>query len=204
LNQEQFKAGSSIIDSLFAIFTARFRRKKLRQVIVCNNEPVKKYIPGLILIAQEGYIKGSLEKERLIIDSIFRDFLPDVIDNPGERAKRAEEYNQIVDALDTRKKAAQAYIQLLNTTAVTHAQLKTQFTHSTDELKIDSYCRSLLSKISSVTVSDRELSLDTKKIKKVNDILAQYYKTAKPLVKRMEAGFSIEIPKISSLPLISQ
>jgi transcriptional regulatory protein LevR len=61
-----------------------------------------------------------------------------------------------------------------------------------------------LSKISSVTVSDRELSLDTKKIKKVNDILAQYYKTAKPLVKRMEAGFSIEIPKISSLPLISQ
>ncbi len=204
LNQEQFQAGSSIIDSLVGIFTDNFRRENIRQIIVCTDRPIQKYIPGLNLIAQEGYIKGSLEKERLIVDSIFRDFLPDLIDNPGERAKRAEEYNQTIDALEMRKKAAQAYTELLKATAVTHAQLKTQFARSTDEAEINSYCQGYFSKTSSVAATDQAFRLDAKKIKKVNGILAQYYKTAKPLVEQMEEGFSTEVPKLSSLPLSSQ
>jgi len=204
LNQEQFEAGSSIISSLAGIFTNSFRRKNLRQVIVCTDKPIQQYIPGLSLIAQEGYINGSLEKEKLIVDSIFRDFLPDLRNNPGERAKKAEEYNQTIDALEKRKKAAQAYIELLSSTAATHAQLKTQFAPSTDESKTASFCQGYFSKTSSVADTDQTFSLDAKKLKKVNNILAQYYKTAKPLVEQMEEGFSTEVPKLSSLPLSSQ
>ncbi len=191
LKEEEVSAGLKIARFIFNQLTTQFRQQNLKEAILCTNQPLQQYTPGLNSIAQDFYINGILRSEGVTIDSYYRKYAP----TPEEKTQLLalytleQDYLTEVNALDERKKAANAYIQILQATAKTHQELFDEFNQSGMTLQeLEVFCQDYFAKDSPEQLNPTS-SLTPKQLNRVNQIVLEYSNEIKPLVKKLDRAF---------------
>jgi len=138
-NQETFNNsvnnGINIATSLLNLIADQQRQANLRPIIVCSNDTVTKYIGGLQQLIKVFYITGVLQEEKEInlqyieeMYSLYLEALATTPDTSSEVYMSLEnDYKQRIEAIEARQAAAQAYINILETTSLTHQALAKTF-----------------------------------------------------------------------------
>ena len=191
LKEEEINAGLKIAKFIFNQLTTQFRQENLKEAIVCANQPVQEYTPGLNSIAKDFYHDGILQSEGVTLDRYYRKYAP----TPEQRTQLValytleQDYLTAVNTLDERKEAANAYVEILQTTAKTHQKLFDEFNHTAMNAKeVEIFCQDYFAKDKDEQ-SNQTGSLTPKQLKRVNQIVMEYTDEIKPLVKKLDKAF---------------
>ena len=193
LKEDQVSAGLKIARFIFNEFIAQFQRENLQDAILCTNQPIQEYVPGLVSIVEKFYIDGILQIERLNIDRYYQKFTPTSEQSSQLLALFTLEQSYIkeVDALNKRKEAADAYIEILKQTAQTHQKLKNEFNQPIrTEKEIEDLCQKYFSENGDTQPSQTSLP-SPKQLKRINEIVMEYQNEITPLVQKLEGAFEI-------------
>jgi hypothetical protein len=215
LNASNVNAGISISKFLLNATTGEFRRRHLKQAIVCTDKDIQAYIGssqnlafnksqigGLIGIAQ-AYIDGVLKAEEEQIKTFFSDYVAVLSKSPENLAEgRAtdylqieEHYNKAIDSLKSRREAAESYIAELKNIAAMHEELKNEFQGKQkaplSEAQFQKYCQDLYQEKSQEKVATKEqesVTYDKEEIKRIEAIVAKYAPTLESLSQKLNKG----------------
>lgn len=191
LKEDQVNAGLKIARFIFNSLTTQFRQENLNQAILCTNQPVQDYIPGLVSIVQEFYVNGILRSEGVNLDSYYRKYAPTPEEQSQLLALFTIEQNYIkdVDALKERKQAAYAYIEILEKTATTHQKLTDELNQpAKTEKEIEDSCQKYFSADGDSQSAQTSLP-SPKQLKRINEIVMEYRDEIRPLVKQLDKTF---------------
>lgn len=191
VEEEEINAGLKIAKFVFNQLITRFRQENLQEAILCTNQSIQQYTPGLNSIAKDFYAEGILQSEGVKIDSYYRKYTP----TPEEKNQLValytleQDYLQAVNALNERKEAANAYRQILQATAKTHQDLFDEFNQSgMNDEEIEVFCQSYFAQDKDEQ-SNPTSSLSPKQLKRVNQIVMEYTDEIKPLVNKLDQTF---------------
>jgi hypothetical protein len=189
INPNAITSGFNVLNVLADIFTYKFRYSNTKTAVVCTDQDIQNYIPHLKNIFQQGYIP-LLDSERQLVNAYFRDLTPPptATNNLTDRESSynlTENYNNVIDQIILRKRAAAAYVQILETTAETHAAIANEFLGETpkNSEKIINKCQKFFKegrqlqggKVSSSSTLPINSSLSNKQVQRLETILSQYY-----------------------------
>jgi hypothetical protein len=141
--------GTSILRSAMNMWSARFRRESLSEVVICTSESVNRYVSGLDSLVRNSYIT-ALDSERdsiiLYINNkyigIYREFEADgdLDKYTRQRSDLEAELNGLMEALGERQRNARVYQDVLSTTANTHQALADTFRGDMTAENVSSLC----------------------------------------------------------------
>jgi hypothetical protein len=191
LKEDQVNAGLKIARFIFNRLTTQFRHRNLNEAILCTNQSVQTYIPGLVSIVQDYYLNGRLRSEGLNIDRYYRKYAPAFEQkSPLSTLFPIEQsYIKDIDALNDRKQAAYAYIEILNQTAETHQQLADELQKSAKTAKkIEESCQKYFLKHGDNLV-DQTRAPSPKQLNRMNEIVIKYQDEIRPLVVQLNKTF---------------
>lgn len=217
LDANAVDGGTKILKVLFDLVTRKIREDALQKAIVCTNEPIHQYITGngapatkdgvdiyqpatggLMLLVNEGYIKGTLRIEKEAIITYYIPYFAFLEKLGNEREITNENYRQIVDritvgeslsadynqAMNTvsdKVKAANSFNKILLMTAQTHNQLRKEFEDGLDTNEITDLCQ-----------FNKEVSfqdIDPQQMQRIHQILKEYVTAVKPLFEEVDQAF---------------
>ncbi|MBW4515041.1 MAG: hypothetical protein KME11_07440 [Timaviella obliquedivisa GSE-PSE-MK23-08B] len=143
---DTINTGVNIATFLTNLLLTDFRRRNIKVAVVCTDPDIQSYSMGFTSFIDEIYMQGQLDDE---IDSITRyylqtNLLSDVITQPlspesapelqnTQDRRNAELRDELLKVTD-RKNTASTYINLIQATAATHANLKRIFNDGKDEI----------------------------------------------------------------------
>jgi hypothetical protein len=115
-------AVSALAQWAAAAFTAGYRKSKLRDAVVGNNDAVHRVTHGLVRYTQDYEISLDAERQRLatLMTAVLK--LEGTRD-PAAQVLAVTEYHTKLDRLAARHAAAEAYIAALNKIAAGHQTL---------------------------------------------------------------------------------
>ena len=174
----------------------------IHQYITGRGVPVKqndeKATGGLIFLVEQGYIKGTLKIEQEAIITYYTPFFTFLNNLGRDREITNENYRQIVDRITVgeslsadynqhmnivsdKTKAAISFNKILMMTANTHNQLSQEYAEGLDAKKISNLCQF------NQQVSLQEV--DPQKMQRIRKILQDYMTAVKPLLEEVQQAF---------------
>ena len=190
VGEEEKEAGIKIAKFIFNQLTTQFRQENLQEAILCTNQSIQEYTPGLNSIAKEFYAEGILQSEGFTIDSYYSKYVP----TPEEKTQLVlytfeQDYLTAVNALDEKKEAANAYVEIIQATAKTHQELFDEFNQpAMNETELEVLCQDYFAKDQDEQ-SNQTSSLSPKQLKRVDRIVMEYTDEIDPLVKKLDKAF---------------
>jgi hypothetical protein len=201
--EEEIQAGLTIARFVFNQLTTQFRQENLQEAILCSNEAIQVYIPGLMSITQDFYVEGILESEELENYQYYSNFVQYTLPeeefaNASKKEQTAQvlalytfkqEYLNAVNNIEQKKEAANAYQEILQATANTHQELFNEFNQSAmNRQEIEVFCQEYFAKDADES-SPQISSLTSQQLKRVKQIVMEYNKEIKPLVNQLDRAF---------------
>lgn len=199
LPEEQFNAGLTIVEFIFDRLTLKFRRDNIKRAILCANNEIHLYKEGLNSIVQDYYIEGTLKEEISALDGYYTDF----VTNPGEQSAKLEphifrrDYVEDLEIIIQKKRAGEAYIALINTTADTHNKLKDEFNdeNKTDKQLVEDCEKDLAEDVANADIQKDVVvegdSFSPAEIKRIEKILVRHHEQIQPLLLQIEKAFPV-------------
>ena len=193
LEEEQVNAGLKIARFIFNRLVLEFRRENLKEGILCSDDYIQVYTPGLASIVEE--YKSFLATEKNKVDSYYTKYSP-----TPERQNQVlalftfeQNYNQEIDEINNKKQAANAYIMILEKTAKTHLELKEEFNNEKmNDQEIKKFCEPYFAEIKSENKDRKNISSSLpslEELERINEIVMEYQDEVEPLVKQLDNGF---------------
>lgn len=211
--EEEINAGLAIARFVFNQLVTKFRQDNLQEAIVCTNQSIQDYIPGLISITRDFYIDGILRSEELENYQYHSNFVqytvPDGksvnVSTQGQKFENLstqEQTNQIlalyifkqeyltaVNTIEEKKVAANAYVKILEETAEAHQKLFEELNEpAIDEKEIEVSCQEYFAEIKN-DVSPQTSTLTLQQLKKVDRIVMEYTNEIEPHIKKLDKAF---------------
>ena len=208
LKDEEVNAGIGIIKFLTENLTKDYRRRKLKQVILCTDKYIQTYIgvskpnqTGLIGITQE-YIDGILRQEENQVRRYYIDYIG-LLGTPQETyqknnvldfIKLEKHYDRSMDEIRSKRKSAEAYIKTLQSIAKMHAKLKEEFASKKKNKlsgpRLEKYCQNAFKSESEKTADKSEADIYTiEELRRAENIVSEYTKVLQPLLNQVDRSF---------------
>lgn len=202
VNPNAITSGFNVLNVLADIFTYKFRYSNTKTAVVCTDKDIQEYIPYLKNIVEQGYIP-LIESERQIVNTYYTDLTPppNSASNLSDRESSfnlSEGYNNTIDQIIKRKRAAISYAQILETTADTHTAVANEFLGNTprNSEKIVNKCLKFSKEGKQLTSGSKSSSdlpiktpLSKKQIQRLEIILNQYYANVSKLNQNISEAY---------------
>lgn len=194
--------GTNIATSLLNLIANQQRQEKLKPIIICSNDTITKFIDNLQQIIKLYYVTGVLQDEEdenlQYIETMYDLYLEALAATPDTSSEvymsLENDYKQRIDAIESRKVAAKAYIDILEKTSLTHQALAQIFrgdmtaTDQKNLCKQEGYLSPDVDPDKSLQPST--LKLTPQQIQKAQQILSNYSVSIQPSLKQLKQTFN--------------
>ncbi|WP_146048710.1 hypothetical protein [Pseudanabaena sp. BC1403] len=192
--------GINISTSLLNLIADQQRHEKLKPIIVCNNDAVTKYIGDLQNQIKKYYITGVLQEEEekniQYIEEMYNVYLNNSANNKPESSINEytaleNDYNQRIEGIEARKTSAQAYINILGQTSITHQALAKTFRGDMTTADQNILCQNEGYLASDTVVSTQKSTLDLtpEQVQEAHQILSEYEVSIQPSLKVLKQTY---------------
>jgi hypothetical protein len=123
--KEQIDALGALSKLLSKAATDAYRQNKLKEIIASSNKDFQIVITTLKQYIEIGYI-GSLDNEKVAVEKYYNTVIATAKHNPPQQAAVElvlDKFIERKDAIDTKNKAAESYIKILNKISEGHQLL---------------------------------------------------------------------------------
>jgi hypothetical protein len=189
--------GINIATSLLNLFANQQRQEKLKPIIICSNDNVTKYIDDLQKLIQLFYITGVLKEEEDVnlqyIEELYSSYLADTSASKPETKTEVymlleNDYRQRIDGIEARRASAQAYINILEKTSLTHKALAKTFRGDMAPADQKILCQNE-GYILGTSLQQSSLDLTPQQVQKAQQILSDYEVSIQPSLKVLKKTF---------------
>ncbi|MEC4814949.1 MAG: hypothetical protein SAK29_16960 [Scytonema sp. PMC 1069.18] len=206
LNKSEVDAGVGILKFITNAASREFRRKTLKQAIVCSDRDIQTYINGVSFTPVKGadsgptttggligltqaYIDGILQSEEQQIDTYFRDYrtVADKKQDELTLIQLEDAYNKAMASLRARREAANNYVAILQEIAKLHQEIKTEFQ---DKAKKEDSCQAIYTTtLQKGDTKDKEVTYNPEELKRLEEIISKHANNLDPLIQKLDKGF---------------
>ena len=135
-NRDKLNAGISIASEILQASTNRYRRGKLKQVILSTDDSLQKYIQGIKMIITKVYINTYLFNEEDKVNQYYADYMSNIFTNTTDKDTVSSterfitlnnQWAQSIDSVEQKISLANQYVSLLENIAQSHRALSIMF-----------------------------------------------------------------------------
>lgn len=191
------EAGITIASVIIEAFINDFKRKNLKEAILCTDDAIQTYSNGLIEAMQITYLDGTLLIEQKRANKYFNDYAvlrlaqSDGSVNVSQFLALDQDFHNTRNAINKKESAALAYMQILRSTANLHSGLKKEFRGKGDEMMseddIDNFC--MTKNLDNNNNFPLSHDYDKEQLQRINRMLITYQEKVRFELSKIDKAF---------------